>query len=139
RREALHRVAVIGPNANSIPVLLGNYNGTPSAPVTIAAGLKAALGGGATVDYVRGCDCVAATPGLTPIPRTGLEITAGKLNGLWGEYFDNPNLTGEPAGRRRDRPTDLIWGKATPLAGIPAENFSARWTGTLLTGMAGDY
>jgi len=139
RRSALKRVAVIGPNANGVPVLLGNYNGTPSAPVTVLAGLKAALGGSVVVDYARGSDCVAAQPGLTVIPRTGLEVEGGGLTGLWGDYFSNPDLAGKPAGRRRDRPVDFKWAGKAPLDGLPTENFSVRWAGTLLTGMAGDY
>jgi len=33
-------IAVIGPYANEVPVLLGNYNGIPSNPVTILQGIK---------------------------------------------------------------------------------------------------
>jgi len=61
RRARLHRVAVIGPSADSVPALVGNYNGTPSAPVTILAGLRAALGAGVAVDYVRGFPYVRAS------------------------------------------------------------------------------
>jgi beta-glucosidase len=139
QREALRRVAVIGPNADAVPVLLGNYNGRPSAPVTVLAGLKAALGEGVTVDYARGCDCVAARPGLTVIPRTGLEVNGGGLTGLWGDYFANPNLAGKPVARWRARPVDFHWRGTAPVAGVPAEDFSVRWVGTLLTGMTGDY
>ena len=38
------KVAVIGSNADSVPALLGNYHGDPSAPVTFLAGLKETLG-----------------------------------------------------------------------------------------------
>ncbi|HEX3927749.1 MAG TPA: glycoside hydrolase family 3 N-terminal domain-containing protein, partial [Gemmatimonadales bacterium] len=53
-RRALHHVAVIGPDADNIEVLLGNYNGTPSAPVTPLAGIRAALGPDIEVTYARG-------------------------------------------------------------------------------------
>jgi beta-glucosidase len=33
-------IAVVGPYANEVPVLLGNYNGTPSKSVTILQGIK---------------------------------------------------------------------------------------------------
>ena len=39
-RAKIKRIAVIGANANSVPMLLGNYNGTPSQPVTILDGIK---------------------------------------------------------------------------------------------------
>jgi beta-glucosidase len=48
-------IAVIGPNADNQDVLLGNYNGTPSAPVTLLAGIHAALPK-AKVLHVKGCE-----------------------------------------------------------------------------------
>jgi beta-glucosidase len=67
RRERLRRVAVIGPSADSVPALVGNYNGIPTAPVTIVAGLRAALGSSVSVDYVRGFPYVnAAAPSASP-------------------------------------------------------------------------
>ena len=139
RREALRRVAVIGPNANSIPALLGNYNGDPTAPVTIAAGLKTALGTDTMVDYVRGCDYVAAVSDRSTIPPMGLQAAGSSRNGLWGDYFTNLDLAGKAASSRRDSPVDFKWSKAGPATGIPSEKFSVRWTGRLLTGIAGDY
>ena len=53
----LKRLAVIGDNADSVRVLLGDpwYQGPPSHPVTILQGIKAALGTRAEVIYARGC------------------------------------------------------------------------------------
>ena len=39
-RAKIKRIAVIGANANSVPMLLGNYNGQPSNPVTILDGIQ---------------------------------------------------------------------------------------------------
>jgi beta-glucosidase len=55
--RTLKRVAVIGPTADSVAALLGNYHGTPRAPVTVLAGIREALPG-AQVDYVQGADLV---------------------------------------------------------------------------------
>ena len=38
--KKIRSIAVIGPYANEVPVLLGNYNGVPSHPVTILQGIK---------------------------------------------------------------------------------------------------
>ncbi len=46
-------VAVIGPNAADVSVLLGNYNGTPSSVVTLLEGIQQS---GVTVYYAKGCD-----------------------------------------------------------------------------------
>lgn len=55
KKSALKKVAVIGANADSVPALLGNYHGDPSAPVTFLAGLRAALGGSVEVVVETGC------------------------------------------------------------------------------------
>jgi len=38
--KKIKSIAIIGPYADEVPVLLGNYNGTPSHPVTILQGIK---------------------------------------------------------------------------------------------------
>jgi beta-glucosidase len=54
-RAKIKRIVVIGANADSVPMLLGNYNGTPSHPVTILAGIRAAAGTNCEVIYEPGC------------------------------------------------------------------------------------
>jgi beta-glucosidase len=49
-------VAVIGPNADDPAVLVGNYNGDPSHPVTVLAGIRQKLAGKAKVLYAKGCE-----------------------------------------------------------------------------------
>lgn len=137
KRENLKRVAVIGPSANSVTVLLGNYNGTPAAPVTVLAGIKAALGPGVQVDYAQGCDYAVMPAGRRPIPRTGLR--ADNNTGLMGDYFDNPRLEGTPVARRRDRPVSFDFAKDRLPVGAVAENMSARWQGNLVSTIAGEY
>ena len=48
-----------------------------------------------------------------------------------GEYWTNPNLTGQPALVRNDQTLDFNWGSGSPAPVIPNENFSARWTRTV--------
>jgi beta-glucosidase len=50
-------IAVIGPNADSVDALVGNYNGTPSRPVTILAGIRARFAQSKVV-YVKGTGLV---------------------------------------------------------------------------------
>ena len=54
-RARIKRLAVIGANANSVDVLLGNYNGTPARPITILDGIKSVAGPGVEVVYDPGC------------------------------------------------------------------------------------
>lgn len=53
--DKIKRVAVIGANANSERMLLGNYNGEPSHPITILDGLKQVAGPNIEVTYTTGC------------------------------------------------------------------------------------
>jgi beta-glucosidase len=133
RKEGLRRVAVIGPNADSVPALLGSYNGEPSEPVTILAGIKAALEpAGIRVLYAHGIDYSTRTGDWRPIPHPWFH----------GEYYANPDLRGEPAARRTERPICFGCnpGKTVPLPpGVPASGISARWNGTLQTTLAGEY
>jgi len=55
-------VAVIGPNSDESFVLLGNYNGTPSDPVTPLRGIREKLAGRSEVIYSRGCEWAAGMP-----------------------------------------------------------------------------
>lgn len=45
-----------------------------------------------------------------------------------GEYWSNATLTGAPALIRNDYTVDFDWGSGGPTAGLPSDNFSARWT-----------
>jgi len=45
-----------------------------------------------------------------------------------GEYFSNRKLNGSPAVVRNDKKIDFNWGNGAPAAGLPADNFSVRWT-----------
>jgi beta-glucosidase len=49
-------IAVIGPYANEVSVLLGNYNGDPTNPVTILQGLKNKAGNKIKINYAAGVD-----------------------------------------------------------------------------------
>lgn len=71
---------------------------------------EATSGARAAVDYQRIGDVVPETPAYV------------------GEYFANMDLSGAPAMTRQDSVVDFDWGQGSPGDGIPADNFSARWT-----------
>jgi beta-glucosidase len=54
-REKLKRIAVIGANANSVPMLLGNYCGKPSHPVTILDGIRQMAATNTEIIFEPGC------------------------------------------------------------------------------------
>jgi uncharacterized protein YraI len=47
-----------------------------------------------------------------------------------GEYFDNPSFNGTPVLVRNDANVDFYWSES-PGPGVPADNFSVRWTRAL--------
>ncbi|HEX3627686.1 MAG TPA: glycoside hydrolase family 3 C-terminal domain-containing protein [Verrucomicrobiae bacterium] len=76
-RHRIKRIAVIGENADSVPVLVGNYNGTPARPVTILEGIKAVAGPDIRVTYSRGGPLALAKDNSnTPTPETTAQAVA---------------------------------------------------------------
>jgi beta-glucosidase len=130
------KIAVIGPDADSLDALEGNYNGTPSGPVTILAGLQKRFSH-STIRYVQGTGLIGTV--VKPVPAASLYTDAKRTqHGLRAEYFDNINLEGEPALQRTDAAVNFVWGFAGVSPKIMA-NYSARWTGVLSPSETADY
>ncbi|MGW6128618.1 PQQ-dependent sugar dehydrogenase [Cellulomonas sp. NPDC055163] len=66
----------------------------------------------------------------TPATATTLTATLTQ-RGLLGTYFDNADLTGTTV-TRVDPTVGFRWGAAAPVAGIGADTFSVRWTGSVV-------
>lgn len=69
-----------------------------------------------------------ATATLTPTPEPSATPTPTAMTDWEGEYFPNPDLRGAPAATRVDQVIDFRWGAEAPMAGVPADHFSIRWT-----------
>ena len=121
-------LAVVGPNAESLIALEGNYNGVPSHPVLPLDGIAKEFAS-ADVLYAQGAPYVESV--ALPVPRTALKVK--------GEYFANSNFSGPPALTRDDPAINFDWNAASPASGVPATAFSVRWTGTLSVPAPGDY
>ena len=130
-------IAVIGPNADSLNVLLGNYNGTPSRYTTVLEGIRKRFSG-AEILYPEGSPVTEmdAVPVPASVLRTG---GSGSQPGLSAEFFGNMNLSGEPVLRRVDPKVDFDWEGEPPAPGIRGTNFSIRWSGELVAPADGDY
>ena len=59
-------------------------------------------------------------------------------SGLLASYFNNIALTGN-AVLTRTEAVDFDWGHGSPGSGVSTDNFSVRWSGTLLAASAGTY
>ena len=88
-KSAVKTIAVIGPNAESLVALEGNYNGVPSHPVLPVDGIRRQFAGKAEVLYAQGSAYVAELP--VPVPSTvfhsGENAPGEATRGLQGEYF----------------------------------------------------
>jgi beta-glucosidase len=114
-------IAVIGPNADSLDALLGNYNGDPSQPVTVIAGIRKRFPN-VKVNYVEG------TGFIGPITA---KVPASALLDLQTEVFDNIKLEGAATSTRTDSTASVDW--STP------GNAGIRMTGRIRAPESGEY
>jgi len=134
-------VAVIGPNADDLRVLLGNYNGTPAQAVTPLEGIRRKVAPTTRLYYAPGCEIVDGVSPMEVIPSTCLYPAEGNARerGLTAEYYGNADFTGEPRLRRVDPQVDFIWAGTNPLTGRWGDPFSVCWTGYLVPPVSGTY
>jgi beta-glucosidase len=96
-KKNIGTVAVIGPNSDQSFVLLGNYNGTPSDPITPLRGIREELAGLSEVLFAQGCNWAAGMPGqksAEELKKEALEI-ANKANVVIMCMGITPRLEGE--------------------------------------------
>ncbi|HXP00647.1 MAG TPA: glycoside hydrolase family 3 C-terminal domain-containing protein [Luteibacter sp.] len=131
------RIAVIGPNADTVETLEANYHATPRAAVTPLQGLRARFGAD-HVSYAQGSPIAGGVP--VPVPETALRASAeaDAIAGLIGSYFDNTDFHGNARSTRVDRIIDFDWDHVSP-SDLPRGRYAVRWTGALLPPGPGDY
>ncbi|HEX9804691.1 MAG TPA: PA14 domain-containing protein [Candidatus Dojkabacteria bacterium] len=68
---------------------------------------------------------------IVPQNKLRTQYNANVNDGLFGEYFDNREVEGDPVATRVDRGMYFIWGFDEPLPGVGTERYSIRWTGQI--------
>jgi len=128
--DKIKSIAVIGPNAAEAQ--LGNYSGFPNVWISPLDGIIAkAAALDIKVEHTKGCDIGGGL--LRPIePQYFAKVAGTNKTGMKGEYFDNMNLLGEPVVTRIDLVVDFSYGTKSPAPGVPADQFSVRWTGKII-------
>jgi beta-glucosidase len=91
------------------------------------------------VFFAKGCEL--GDLALPPVLAEHLIPAGGKKgeHGLKAEYFNNQELTGEPALIRIDKQINFDWGAGSPDSAIKSDHFSVRWTGIFISPLKGRY
>lgn len=123
-------IAVIGPNAESVEPLVGNYNGTPSRPITVAEGLRRRFPE-ARVTYVEGVGLI--DPALEPVPDSVLCRDARcRSRGLTAAYFSDATMSAGPVRTAHEPNAAMRWQGEQ-------RNGAARWSGYITAPETGAY
>jgi beta-glucosidase len=124
------KIAVVGPTADLLVSLEGNYNGTSLHAVSPLDGIAKQFPS-AAIQYAQGAT-LAEGVGV-PVPRT----VFGK--GLRTEFFATPDWTGRPVAVNIEPELQHNWRDASPVPEVQTHDYSVRWSGKLTVPAAGKY
>jgi beta-glucosidase len=134
-RQAPRTIAVIGPNADSLDALIGNYYGSPSASVTVLEGIRARFPSSRII-YAEGTGLVG--PAETAVPDALLcadeRIRRNRCRapGLRAEHFAGVNLEGAPIRTGVEANATRSWENDETQT-------SARWSGWITPTESGEH
>jgi beta-glucosidase len=132
-KQTPKKIVVIGPNAESVDALVGNYNGTPSAPVTLRAGLAERFPN-SNVTFIEGTGHVGAP--LKVVPASAFCADAAcTAKGLKLEEFKGTALSGKPVRTETAQNVSFSWGR--PMR--QDRTSSIRWSGLVTPQDTGPY
>lgn len=136
----IRSIAVIGPNANDVEVLLGNYNGFPSIAVTPLEGIQKKLKSKTKIYYETGCDIIEGMPNSVVIPENYFYTDKSlRQRGLFAEVFNNARFEGAPVIKKVDSKIDFWWFLNIPFKQLKQNDFSIRWSGYIVPPKSGNY
>jgi beta-glucosidase len=130
-KQVIRKIAVIGANAKGEPPSGG---GSAAVPVSVdfvseIDGIKSQAPS-ATVDFIAAC---------VPDPSTAEWQTGQGSAGLVGQYFNSPDLSGDPVATRVDTHLNFTGFDATNVPVSNPSSFSGIWTGTVTPTISGDH
>ena len=129
------KIAVIGPNADNMPMMWGNYNGTPNHTITILDGIKAKT---KKLFYAAGCDltydkvmeCLMAS-----------QCSFEGKKGMKGTFWNNRRMEGKPVTTQYyTQPLAVTtFGMHNFAPGVQLEDFSAKYETVFTPKESGEY
>ncbi|WP_299782430.1 glycoside hydrolase family 3 C-terminal domain-containing protein [uncultured Formosa sp.] len=135
-KKDLKSIAIIGPNANDLEVLLGNYNGFPSQYFTPLDGIKSKVSKNTKVYYEAGTELISKKPTMSLIPADVLSFDNEK--GVQAKYYNNHDFTGFPVVTRIENVINSNW-NSNPITGLNEAEFAVEYTGTIKVEISGNY
>jgi len=135
-KKDIKTIAVIGPNADQSLMLLGNYNGIPSDPITPLRGIREKLPG-SKVLYAQGCELAEGLSSFEKIPAANL--FHGNEKGLKTDFYNNHELKGNVLFSSVDSTLDVVWNEAAPRKDMNDDDFGVVWTGEVQSDQSGEY
>jgi beta-glucosidase len=117
----------------------GSAMGKPPYEITPLEGLHNLLGDGVKIEYVP----VPGAGMLTPIPASclaeGNAVSVAGTKSWTVNFFNNTKLQDTPAITRYDSQPSIHCNGQSPAAGVNPDNFSARYTVSVVAPETGDY
>ncbi len=129
------KIAVIGPNADNIPMMWGNYNGTPNRTVSILDGISFYKN---NILYLQGCDL---TDNKVMICLFDKNCNVDGQKGLKGRFWNNLDMNGEPVTEEYyNTPLSVTTaGMHNFASNVNLEDFSAVYETTFKPESNGEY
>ncbi|MEI6575828.1 MAG: glycoside hydrolase family 3 C-terminal domain-containing protein [Bacteroidota bacterium] len=136
-KKSIKSLAAIGTDA--VESRLGGYSGKGNGPINILDGLKNKLGTHCELTYSPGCG--RESKEFVPVPSSALStLQKGKTeNGLFANYYNNVNLSGNPVLSRLDKNLNFRWTLYPPDTSVNFDFFSVRWVGKIKAPVSGTY
>ncbi len=135
-KKDVKAIAVVGPNANNLEVLLGNYNGFPLQYSTPLEGIKSKVSKDTKVYFETGCELIDTAAAASLIPADFLSYK-GKP-GLNASYFNNNDFSGKALETRIEKGINSNW-NANPVKGLNLNEFCVQYTGKIKVDVSGEY
>lgn len=129
-KKDVKSIAVIGPNANNLEVMLGNYNGFPSKYSTPLEGVKNKVAQNTKVYFETGCNLIDTDDAASLVPAEFLNLKAS--------YFNNNDFSGKAIAKRVENQINSNW-NSSPVKGLNVDEFSIQYKGSIKVNKSGEY
>ena len=136
-KKDIESIAIVGPNANQLEVLLGNYNGFPEHFITPLQGIRNKVSANTKVYFETACNLMDKEQVFTLIPAKYLSYE--KQSGLLASYFNTGDLSGLPVETRIEKEINSNWNTSS-VEGLEEDGaLSVSFTGVLKVEVSGEY